>query len=345
MSVYLVKGKGYRYDFTQKGQRATGSWFKTKKEANSAEAKRREELKNPVAVEEAPTDMGLFDLVNTRLDDMKQTGTDTHYNDTRYMARRWVKEWDNTPSEQITPGMVRKFVLNRAKVSNQTANKEIRYLRATFNYGLNMKLTKNNPANGMKFLPVEKTVKYVPPPENLDKVIAVADQDTQDYLWCLRDTMARKGEIDKLVWKDVDLKNGTITLYTRKKEGGSLTPRVVALTQRLLVTLTRRFKQRDSSKPWVFWHRYWSSKAEKMVDGPYQDRKKIMKTLCKKAGVEYFRFHPIRHSGASVLDSKRVPIGAIQKILGHENRKTTEIYLHSMNNDEVDAIRVFEEAT
>jgi integrase len=82
-----------------------------------------------------------------------------------------------------------------------------------------------------------------------------------------------------------------------------------------------------------------------MVEGPYQGRKKIMKTLCKKSGVEYFRFHPIRHSGASVLDSKRVPIGAIQKILGHENRKTTEIYLHSMSNDEVDAIRVFEENT
>ena len=33
MSVYSVKGKGWRYDFTRKGARYTEAWFKTKKEA------------------------------------------------------------------------------------------------------------------------------------------------------------------------------------------------------------------------------------------------------------------------------------------------------------------------
>ena len=28
--------------------------------------------------------------------------------------------------------------------------------------------------------------------------------------------------------------------------------------------------------------------------GYYQDRKKIMRTLCKKAGVKYFRFHLLK---------------------------------------------------
>jgi len=69
-----------------------------------------------------------------------------------------------------------------------------------------------------------------------------------------------------------------------------------------------------------------------------------MKRLCKKAGVRYFRFNPIRHSGASIMDGNGVPLGAIQRILGHENRKTTEIYLHSMGDSERDAMRVFEQA-
>jgi integrase len=76
----------------------------------------------------------------------------------------------------------------------------------------------------------------------------------------------------------------------------------------------------------------------------YGDRKKIMKKLCKKAGVRYFRFHPIRHAGASIMDSNNVPIGSIQRILGHENRKTTEIYLHSIGDSERNAMRVFEQA-
>ena len=31
MSVYFVKGKGYRYDFTLNGIRYTGTWFKTER--------------------------------------------------------------------------------------------------------------------------------------------------------------------------------------------------------------------------------------------------------------------------------------------------------------------------
>jgi len=40
-----------------------------------------------------------------------------------------------------------------------------------------------------------------------------------------------------------------------------------------------------------------------------------MKALCKTAKVEYFRYHPLRHSGASGVDNNGVPIASIQKIL------------------------------
>ena len=69
-----------------------------------------------------------------------------------------------------------------------------------------------------------------------------------------------------------------------------------------------------------------------------------MKTLCKEAGVRYFRFHPMRHSGASTMDNSNVPIGAIQRILGHENRSTTEVYLHALGETERDAMATFEQA-
>jgi len=65
-----------------------------------------------------------------------------------------------------------------------------------------------------------------------------------------------------------------------------------------------------------------------------------MKSLCKKAGVHYFRFHALRHFGASVLDQANIPIGSIQRILGHESRTTTEIYLHSFGEGEKFAMEV-----
>lgn len=42
------------------------------------------------------------------------------------------------------------------------------------------------------------------------------------------------------------------------------------------------------------------------------------------------------------MDRNNVPIGAIQRILGHENRSTTEIYLHSIGDSERQAIDVLE---
>ena len=99
MSVYFVKGKdkGWRYDFTLKGIRYTGAWFKTKKKAKEAEAKQREELKKPkvlVSAEQIPTDTDFLELVNKRLDHVKAYNSERHYTDHIYMARRWVKEWN-----------------------------------------------------------------------------------------------------------------------------------------------------------------------------------------------------------------------------------------------------------
>ena len=346
MSVYSIKGKGWRYDFVLAGQRYTEAWFTTKRKAQAAEADKRKEIAVPVQ-EETPTstDMAFLELVNRRLDHVKAYNSEKHYTDYCYMARRWIERWSDQMSSQVSQGMVEKFVLERSRRSPDTANKEIRYLRATFNFGKKKRWINVDPTDGMEFLPVVKRVRYVPPVEDIEKVIAVADQGTRDYLLTIRDTMGRMSEINRLTWSDVDLTRMSLILYTRKKKGGDLTPRVVPMTDRLHQILKRRYSQRDPTRPWVFWHIYTSSKTGEKCQGPYKERKKIMRTLCRKAGVRYFRFHGLRHSGASVMDQSNVPIGTIQRILGHENRQTTEIYLHSVGEAERVAMRAFEQAT
>ncbi len=344
MSSYFKKGKGWRYDFTLKGVRHTEAWFKTKKQAMLAEATKREELKNPPLIQETPIDTGFLDLVNLKLDHVKAYNSKTHYRDYIYMARRWVKEWGKLSCAEITTDMIEKFVLKRSRVSAHVANREIRSLRATFNFGKKRKIVKGNPVDDLDFLPVEKRLKYIPPVSDIDKVIEQADSDTQDYLMTICDTMARVSEVNRLTWQDIDLGKRFVVLYTRKKKGGHLTPRKIPMTKRLYEILQRRFINRDKSKPWVFWHRYFDRKEKVWVEGPFKDRKRIMKTLCAKAGVKYFRYHALRHAGASIMDNNNVPLGAIQSILGHENRTTTEIYLHNIGNSEKEAILIYESA-
>jgi integrase len=338
MSVYFVKGKGWRFDFTLEGIRNTEAWFETKREAKQAEAKKRKELKNPKQDTERPIDMAFLDLVNLRLDYVKAYNSESHYRDVLYHARRWIKKWNGISCCDLTPELIEKYTISRAKISPFVANKDLQYLRALFNYGLKRKLINGNPTDGIPFIPIEKRKKYIPQKDDVMKVIAVADPDTQQYLWTILLTAARVNEINSLTWEDISFKDGSITLWTRKRKGGNREPREITMVQTLYNMLLNRFTQNNGGEHWVFWHRYWSRKTGGWAKGPFKDRKKIMKTLCRNAGVKYFRFHALRHLTASMLDDLGVPIGVIQRILGHQNRQTTEIYLHSVGEAEGSAM-------
>ena len=111
MSVYSVKGRGWRYDFTLRGERHTEAWFKTKKEAVQAEAKRKEELNEPKpAAEEIPIDMVFLDLLNLRLDFVKAYKTRSYFDDNRYLFQRLSKKWGKLKVCEIATGMVQTFI-------------------------------------------------------------------------------------------------------------------------------------------------------------------------------------------------------------------------------------------
>lgn len=342
MSTYFKKGKGWRYDFTLNGERYTEAWFKTKKEANQAENDKRKEILNPPPPEETPTDMAFLELVNRRLDYLRDWTTRNHYRDTKYRARVWVKKWCELNCNEISGEMIEDFLRERRKVSAITANTELKTLRSLFNYGIKKGWIMNNPTSGIEYYPMDKKRKYIPTLQDIERVILMADPDTQDYLRIIQDTLARVGEINRLEWSDVDFSNEVVTLYTRKKRDRSLTPRQVPMTSRVLKILTGRFESRKPNKPWVFWHRYWSRKRECFVEGPYKSRNKLMARLCKKAGVKHFSFHALRHAGASILEQSNVPARTVQQILGHEDLTTTQIYLQTLTGSEREAMEIFE---
>jgi hypothetical protein len=53
----------------------------------------------------------------------------------------------------------------------------------------------------------------------------------------------------------------------------------------------------------------------------------------------------LRHSGASLLENNNVPVGVIQKVPGHENRSTTEIYLHNLGTSDREAMALREQSS
>jgi len=65
-------------------------------------------------------------------------------------------------------------------------------------------------------------------------------------------------------------------------------------------------------------------------------------TLCEQAEVKDFRYHALRHPVALAMESLNIRIGSIKRILGHENRTTTKIYLHGIGDSERVAVYLFQ---
>jgi site-specific recombinase XerD len=152
---------------------------------------------DPKQEEQTPTAMGFLELVNRRLDHVKAYNSESHYRDHIYLAKRWIKQWKHYSCGEILTDMIEPYLLKRSKVSAYTANRDLRCLRALFNFGVKRKWVQVNPTCGIPFLPVERRLKHIPPKEDVLRVIMAADPEIQDYLWTIKETMARTSEVNR----------------------------------------------------------------------------------------------------------------------------------------------------
>lgn len=76
----------------------------------------------------------------------------------------------------------------------------------------------------------------------------------------------------------------------------------------------------------------------------YMKRPKLMRAICKRAGVRYFGFHAIRHYVASYLaDRQKASITQVSRLLRHQSKATTERYLQVIDPQLRDVMASLEE--
>jgi integrase len=131
---------------------------------------------------------------------------------------------------------------------------------------------------------------------------------------CALDTGMRRGEIFKLKWSDVDFKNGIINIQAFNTK--TLRQRQVAITSRLTQELL------------LVWQNS-TQNLDDLVFGISTSTKKAFATLRTKAGLPDLRFHDLRHTNATRLVSKHLPLSEVGRMLGHTQANTTYRYVNA----------------
>ena len=130
---------------------------------------------------------------------------------------------------------------------------------------------------------------------------------------CALDTGMRRGEIFKLKWSDIDFENRIMNVQALNTK--TLRQRQIALSSRLAQELLT-LKQASSGNP------------DSLVFGIVTSSKKGFAKLREAVGMPDLRFHDLRHTHATRLVSKNLPLAEVGRTLGHTQINTTYRYVN-----------------
>lgn len=293
----VVKVDGHRYQ----------KKFDTRKDALAWEQAAKKE------VTQVSRGMAFSELVNRYLDHAKARYTKKTYEEKVLVAKSLLISLggNDLMVDQVTPSVVDSYLLARAAgTSNNSANRDRKNLHAMFAWGMKVLDLPTNPIAKIDRFAHDRAPQYTPPEEDILKVLAVAEGVDRVFLECYLHTGARRSEIFGLTWEDVNFDRGEIRLWTRKTKDGSREGEWLPMTGKLQESL------------WWWWeNRTIPGTAHVFVDDhpgphygkPYLVRRRYLKGLCARAGVQPFGFHAIRRYVASMLaDVHKVSSTTIQ---------------------------------
>jgi integrase len=215
---------------------------------------------------------------------------------------------------EIKPQMIEEYKSERLKkVAPATVNRELTCLKHMFTMAIEWEYIRTNTVKVVKRLKEPPgRLRYLREKE-VECLIDKCRKHLRPIVVTALNTGMRKSEILNLRWADVDLKNLRITINNSKNNER----RIVPINKNLHKELSPLLKRANGN--FVFSNSY---------SKPFGSISKGFSAAIKRAGIEDFRFHDLRHTFGSYMVMQGVDIRTVQQLLGHKDIKMTMRYSH-----------------
>ena len=220
----------------------------------------------------------------------------------------------NIPADRLTPNRIEETLAHfRRSVSSSTANRYRSLLSSIYAFAVRSGRMAANPVKQVKrYRENESRVRWLRPEEEI-AIRGVLQSVVHEMEFDLAlHTGMRRGEQFGLLWKDVDLERGILTV--RGKTG-----RRHIIANSSAIEALRRLQQITGKEKRV---------SPAAIEGVKRDWRRWFKDATKKAGVEDFHWHDLRHTFASRLVMAGVDLRTVQELLGHKSIVQTMKYAH-----------------
>jgi len=208
----------------------------------------------------------------------------------------------------------------------RTANKAQALLRAILNKAIAWEyLRGENPAQYVqrfrevsrdRFMSAEEVIRFH------EALSHEANETLRDFFLMLLYTGARKSEMLRMRWRELDFERELWRIPDTKTGE----PRRVVLAGPALVILRRREASRSAAIEWVF--------PGKRPGRPLNDPKRAWERILDRAGIEDLRIHDLRRTHGSWMLEGGADLMVIGKALGHKDLGSTQVYAR-LNDDPV----------
>jgi integrase len=239
-----------------------------------------------------------------------------------------VPTFGNRYVKDITPAMIEGYRLKRLQeitrlrktTTPATVNREIACLKTIFSKAVKNEKAERNPAQGLKMLKENNERDRVLTQEEYERLLANCAPHVGQVVKVAYLSAMRQGEIINLTWGQVDLKEGFIRLRpedTKTNEG-----RLIPLGQELI----QMFKTMPRGLPGV--------KVFTRNGRPVNSIREGFDAACKRAGIEDFHFHDLRHCAITNWRRQGHDFIRIMAVSGHKTMNTFRRY-NSVSKEEL----------